>query len=158
MVTQTVEFDAPSISEIGSGTVTAFLFLGTTLAATLSSITENATLKGRFSGTVTDKATATYRVVVKFNGITISEPHYSVALVLGAVDGTYQASEDVMLLGTPVFGHSYQEAFKRIEMFSGASTSSGAGSGTETLTSVDGTRTGVLVVTPAGDISSVSFP
>lgn len=156
MVTQTIEFDAPSISEIGSGTVTAFLFSGTTLAATLSSITENATLKGRFSGTVTDKATAIYRLVVKFNGITISEPHYSVAVVL--LVGTYQAYEDVMLLGTPVFGHSYQEAFKRIEMFSGASQSSGAGTGTETLTSVDGLKTAVLVVTPAGDISSVSFP
>jgi hypothetical protein len=156
MVTQTIEFDAPSISEIGSGTVTAFLFLGTTLAATLSSITENATLKGRFSGTVTDKATATYRLVVKFNGITISEPHYSVAVVL--LLGTYQAYEDVMLLGTPVFGHSYNEAFKRIEMFCGASQSSGAGTGTETLTSVDGLKTAVVVVTPAGDISSVSFP
>jgi hypothetical protein len=155
-VTQTISFDAPSISEIGSGTVTAFLFTGTTLSATLSTITENGTLKGRYTGTVTDIATATYRVVVKFNGITISEPHYSVALVLAAA--TYQAYEDVMLLGTPVFGHSYQEAFKRIEMFSGASLSTGAGSGTETLTSVDGLKTAVLAVSTTGDISSVSFP
>lgn len=155
-VNQTIAFDAPSISEIGSGAVTAFLFTGTNLVATLSSIAENGNLKGRYTGTVADVATATYRLVVKFNGVTISEAHYSVAMVLQA--GTYEAYEDVMLLGTPVFGHSYQESFKRIEMFSGCSISTGAGTGTETLTSLDGIKTAVLIVSPAGDISSVTFP
>lgn len=156
MVTQTIAFDAPSIAEIGSGTVTAFLFTGTTLIATLSSISEHGTLRGRYTGAVVDVPTATYRVVVKFNGVTISEPHYSVVLVLQA--GTYEASEDVLLLGTPVFGHSYKEAIKRIEMCSGAATLVGAGTGVETMTSTDGTKTAIFVASPEGNISSVSFP
>jgi len=89
MVQQTIQFESVSLSEIGSGTITAFLFSGTTLAATLASITENATLKGRFTGTVDDVAAAQYRLVVKFDGYTVSEPDYLVTLLLAV--GTYTA-------------------------------------------------------------------
>lgn len=92
MVTQTIAFDGPSISEIGSGTITAFLFSGTTLSATLSTIQENSTLKGRYTGTVTDIAAGEYRVVVKFDGYTVSEPDYKVDLLLTV--GTYVAAMD----------------------------------------------------------------
>lgn len=87
MVTQTIQFDTVSPSEIGSGTVTAFLFSGTTLVATLGSIAENATLKGRHTGVVNDQAAADYRLVVKFDGYTVSEPDESVTLLFAV--GTY---------------------------------------------------------------------
>jgi hypothetical protein len=89
MTTQTIQFESVSISEVGSGAITGFLYSGTTLIATLASITENGTLKGRYTGTVTDIAAGTYRLVVKFNGITISEPDERVRLVLAAA--TYKA-------------------------------------------------------------------
>lgn len=89
MTTQTVQFESVSLSEVGSGTITAFLFSGTTLSATLASLTENGTLKGRYTGTVTDIAAGDYRLVVKYNGYTISEPEYLVALLL--VTNTYVA-------------------------------------------------------------------
>jgi hypothetical protein len=86
-VLQTIQFDTVSPSEIGSGTITAFLFSGTTLSATLASIAENGTLKGRHTGTVTDIAAGDYRLVVKFDGYTVSEPDESVTLLLAV--GTY---------------------------------------------------------------------
>jgi hypothetical protein len=87
MVQQTIQFETVSLSEIGSGAVTAFLFSGATLEATLANITENATLKGRYTGTVDDKAAAAYRLVVKFDGYTVSEPDETVTLLLAV--GTY---------------------------------------------------------------------
>lgn len=87
MATQTIQFDSVSLSEIGSGTITAFLYSGTTLAATLASITENGTLKGRFTGTVEDIAAGDYTFVCKFDGYTVSEAGESVSLLL--VAGTY---------------------------------------------------------------------
>jgi hypothetical protein len=90
---QTIQFDTISIAEVGSGTVTAFLYSGTTLVATLSSITENGTLRGRYTGTTLDIPAATYRVVIKFNGITISEPTQQVVLLL--TTGTYIVSSGV---------------------------------------------------------------
>jgi len=87
MVQQTIQFESVSLSEIGSGTITAFLYSGDTLAATLANITENSTLKGRHTGTVDDKAAADYRLVVKFDGYTISEPDETVTLLLAV--GTY---------------------------------------------------------------------
>lgn len=89
MTTQTVQFESVSISEIGSGAITGFLYSGATLIATLASITENGTLKGRYTGTVTDIDAGTYRLVIKFNGITISDPDIRVRLVLAV--GTYKA-------------------------------------------------------------------
>ena len=154
-VTQTIAFNAASISEIGSGTVTAFLFSGTTLIATLASIAENATLKGRYTGTVTDIPAATYRLVVKLNGITISEAEYCVILALATA--TYSAFMDYWAFGTSIFGHSYQESIKRIEMCSGAATLSGAGTGTEVMTSSDGTKTAEFTVSPEGNITLVVF-
>jgi hypothetical protein len=95
MATQTIQFESVSLSEIGSGTLTAYLFSGATLVATLASIAENATLKGRHTGTVTDIPAATYRLVVKFNGYTISEPDEVVTLLLAV--GTYVASRPAVL-------------------------------------------------------------
>ena len=155
MVTQTIQFNAVSISEVGSGTITGFLFNGTTLTATLSGIAENGTLKGRYTGTVIDIAAGTYRLVVKFNGITISDATYVVTIALAAA--TYVAVTDELSFGTSVFGLSYLEAIKRTLMLSGGSTLTGAGSGTEVLTSSDGTKTCTITVSPIGNISLVVF-
>ncbi len=87
MVQQTIQFDTDSPSEIGSGTITAFLFSGATLVATLASIAENATRKGRHTGTVTDVAAGAYDLVVKFNGYTSNDAGEVVDLLLE--DGTY---------------------------------------------------------------------
>jgi hypothetical protein len=155
-VTQTIAFDAPSIAEIGSGAITSFLFNGTTLVATLSGIAESGTLRGRFTGTVVDIPAGTYRVVVKFNGFTVSEAEYLVVLLLTA--STFTAAIDALAIGTPVFGHTYLEAIKRIEMCSGGGPLSGAGSGTEVVTSSDGTKTATFVVSDiAGNIGAVNF-
>jgi len=95
MTVETIQFETVSPSEVGSGTITAFLFSGTTLTATLASIAENGTLKGRHTGTVTDVATGRYRLVVKFDGITVSEPDYVVDVVLAV--GTYVAYRAAVL-------------------------------------------------------------
>jgi len=155
MVTQTIAFDGPSLSEIGSGSITAFLFSGTTLSATLASISENGTLKGRYTGTVTDVAAGTYRVVVKYDGFTVSKPAYLVVLLLSAA--TYTAAIDELAIGTPVFGHSYLESIKRIEIVAGAATLAGAGSGTEVMTSSDASKTATFTVDPSGNVSAVEF-
>lgn len=88
-VNQTIQFDATSLRQVGSGAVTAFLYLDATLVATLGSIAENATLDGRYTGTVADKTAATYRLVVRFNGYDDSDPEYQVTLLLAV--GTYVA-------------------------------------------------------------------
>lgn len=98
MTVETIQFETVSPSEVGSGTITAFLFSGTTLTATLASISENGTLKGRHTGTVTDVATGRYRLVVKFDGITVSEPDYVVDVVLAV--GTYVAYRAAVLDST----------------------------------------------------------
>ena len=90
MTLQTIQFESVSLAEVGSGTLTAFLFSGATLSATLADITENGTLRGRYTGTVTSIAAGAYRLVMKFNGITISEPNESVSLLLAV--GTYVAT------------------------------------------------------------------
>lgn len=113
MVTQTITFDTVSISEIESGTVTAFLFSGTTLAATLAAITENVTLKGRYTGTVADIAAGTYRLVIKFDGITISEPEYQVELLLAV--GTYSAAMNYGTSGGGGSGNAEQATSLEIQ-------------------------------------------
>ena len=155
MATQTIVFNAPSIFEIGSGTVTAFLYNGATLLATLASIAESGALRGRYTGSVIDIPAGTYRVVVKFNGITISEAEYSVILALAT--GNFFAFMDYLAQGTPVFGHSYQEALKRIEIVAGAATITGAGTGSEVMTSTDGTKTATFTADPDGNVSLVVF-
>lgn len=95
MVQQTIQFESVSLSEVGSGTITAFLFSGATLAATLASIEENVTLKGRYTGTVGDIAESEYRLVVKFNGYTVSEPDEVVTLLLAV--GTYVSERHAVL-------------------------------------------------------------
>jgi hypothetical protein len=95
MTLQTIQFESVSLAEVGSGTLTAFLFFGATLEATLADITENATLRGRYTGTVTSIAAGGYRLVVKYNGITISEPNEAVTLALAV--GTYVATQAVEL-------------------------------------------------------------
>ena len=92
---------------------------------------------------------------MKFNGITISDVEYVVTLALAAA--TYVAVLDALLFGTAVFGLSYLEAIKRTLMLSGGSTLTGAGSGTEVLTSSDGTKTCTITVSPEGNISLVVF-
>lgn len=90
MAVQTVQFESVSLAEIGSGTLTAYLYLDDALVATLADITENATLKGRYTGTTSDTAADTYRLVVKFDGYTISDPGETVTLLLAT--GTYVAT------------------------------------------------------------------
>ena len=95
MTTQTIQFESVSLSEIGSGTITAFLFSGPTLSATLATITENGTLKGRYTGTVDDIAAGDYRLVVKLDGYTVNEPNETATLLLAV--GTYVATSPVTL-------------------------------------------------------------
>jgi hypothetical protein len=98
MTLQTIQFESVSLAEVGSGTLTAFLFSGATLSATLDSITENGTLRGRYTGTVTSIAAGDYRLAVKYNGITISEPNEAVTLALAV--GTYVATQATALDST----------------------------------------------------------
>lgn len=144
--TQTIRFDATSLRQVGSGAITAFLFLDDVLSATLGSIAENATLDGRYTGTVEDIAAATYRLVVRFNGFDDSDPEYQVTLLLAV--GTYIASRPAVL------DSATQAQIDAIEA-STAGTVSGAGTGTEiffgtnvTLTitvDADGNRSSVVV-------------
>lgn len=129
MTTQTIQFDSVSISEIGSGTITAFLFSGATLVATLASITENGTLKGRYTGTVDDVASGTYRLVVKFNGYSASDPEYQVTLLLAV--GTYIA------VRLAVLDSATQAQIDAIEASTVGMT--GTGARTVTITIDDGT-------------------
>ncbi len=152
---QTIVFTTASIAEVGSGTVTAFLYSGTTLVATLASIAEHGTLRTRYTGLVVDIPAGRYRLVVKLNGFTVSDPEYTVILAL--TTGSFDAFMDHLAKGESVFGHSYLEAIKRIEMVAGGATLTGAGSGTEVMTSPDGTKTATFIVDPAGNISSVGF-
>ena len=59
--------------------------------------------------------------------------------------------------GTEVFGHSYLVAMKRIEVASGNSTLSGAGSGTEVLTSEDSSLVATYTVDASGNISAIGW-
>jgi len=59
--------------------------------------------------------------------------------------------------GTEVFGHSYLVAMKRIEVASGNSTLSGAGSGTEVLTSEDSSLVATYTVDASGNILAIGW-
>lgn len=56
--------------------------------------------------------------------------------------------------GTQVFGHSYLESIKRIEVVAGAATLTGAGTGTEVMTSSDASKTVTFTVDGSGNISA----
>ena len=144
MVQQTVQFESVSLSEVGSGTITAFLFSGATLAATLASIAENGALKGRYTGTVDDIAAAEYRLVVKFNGYTVNEPDEVVTLVLAV--GTY-VSERLAVLN-----YATQGQIDRIEATT-TGTLSGAGTSTEIFVGPSATVT--VTVDASGNRSAV---
>lgn len=140
MVQQTVQFESVSLSEVGSGALTAFLFSGATLAATLASVTENGTLKGQYTGTVDDIAAGDYRLVVKFNGFTVSEPDETVSLLLAV--GTY-VSKRLAVLNTA--GQAMVTAFNAMRVgnvftapaLANAPTGSGGGDNTEVLAAID---------------------
>jgi len=89
MTVQTIQFESVSLRQVGSGAITAKLFSGSTVAATLASITEDATRDGRYTGTVEDESAGAYDLQVMFDGITVSEPDYQVDLLLAV--GTYVA-------------------------------------------------------------------
>ena len=141
MATQTIQFNSVSLSEIGSGAITAFIYDGTTLTATLASVTEDTTLKGQYTGTVTDEAADTYRLVVKFDGVTISEPEYQVTLAaptatyIAAMDVATQTTADAILVDT---GTTIPDLIGNLSVGSaGISTTAGsytATTGAETLT------------------------
>lgn len=57
--------------------------------------------------------------------------------------------------GTQVFGHSYLESHKRTLMASGAATLTGAGTGTEVMTSSDSSKTATFTVDSSGNVSAV---
>lgn len=95
MTIQTIQFESVSLRQIGSGTITAEIYSGSTSAATLSSITEDATRDGRYTGTVEDQTAGTYDLQVQFDGVTVSEPDERVTLLLAV--GTYVAKRLVEL-------------------------------------------------------------
>jgi hypothetical protein len=135
MATQTIQFETVSPSEIGSGTVTAFLFSGATLVATLASISENATLKGRHTGTVEDIAAGTYRLVVKVNGYTISDPDEVVTLLLAV--GTYVASRPAVLDAASLrvaLGMAAADLDDQLDAILAGGGGGGAGTGARTVT------------------------
>jgi hypothetical protein len=69
---------------------------------------------------------------------------------------THAAADVITLLGsgTQVYGHSYLESIKRIEVVSGAATLTGAGTGTEVMTSSDASKTVTFTVDGSGNISA----
>jgi hypothetical protein len=146
MVTQTIQFESISLSEVGSGTITAFLYDEATLVTALASIEENSTLKGRYTGTADDVAAGTYRLVVKFNDITVNDADERVDLLLAV--GMYVAYRHAELDTAAL------ALINKIEA-STAGTVSGAGTDTEifvgsnvTLTitvDADGNRSAVVV-------------
>lgn len=70
---------------------------------------------------------------------------------------THSAADVITALGsgTEVFGHSYLESIKRIEVVAGAATLSGAGTGTEVMTSSDSSKTATFTADSSGNVSSV---
>ena len=70
---------------------------------------------------------------------------------------THSAADVITALGTgtEVFGHSYLASVKRIEMASGNATLTGAGTGTEVLTSEDSALTATYTVDGSGNISQI---
>jgi hypothetical protein len=95
MTIQTIQFESVSLRQIGSGAITAKIYSGSTSAATLSSITEDATRDGRYTGTVEDEAAGTDDLQVQFDGVTVSEPDETVDLLLAV--GTYVAKRLAVL-------------------------------------------------------------
>ena len=57
--------------------------------------------------------------------------------------------------GTEVFGHSYLDSIKRIEVTAGNATVTGAGTGTEVLTSEDSVLSATYTVDSSGNISAI---
>lgn len=145
MVAQTVQFETVSVSEIGSGTITAFLFSGSTLSATLGSIDEHGTLKGRHTGVVNDIAAGKYRLVVKFDGYTINESDEYVDLLLAV--GTYVSYR------ASVLDSGTQTQIDKIEAVV-AGTVTGAGTSTEVFVGPSATLT--ITVDASGNRSNVS--
>jgi hypothetical protein len=140
MTLQTIQFESVSLAEVGSGTLTAFLFSGATLSATLDSITENGTLRGRYTGTVTSIAAGDYRLAVKYNGITISEPNEAVTLALAV--GTYVATQATALdsATTAKIDDILTDTGTTLPaQIAGISAGSGTGARTVTITVNDGT-------------------
>jgi len=72
---------------------------------------------------------------------------------------THAAADVITALGsgTEVFGHSYLVAMKRIEVAAGNSRLSGAGSGTEVLTSEDSSLVATNTVDASGNISAIGW-
>lgn len=83
---------------------------------------------------------------------TLEAADYATAAALTAAP-----AEVITLLGsgTEVYGHSYLEAIKRIEVVAGAATLSGAGTGTEVMTSSDSSKTATFTVDGSGNVSAV---
>jgi len=136
MTLQTIQFESVSLRQVGSGAITAKLFSGSTVAATLSSITEDATRDGRYTGTVEDEAAATYDLQVQFDGVTVSEPNETVALLLAV--GTYVAKRAAVLDSATVakIDAILEDTGTTLPALIG---SSGTGARTVTITVNDGT-------------------
>jgi hypothetical protein len=119
MVTQTIQFDAVSLREVGSGSITAELFQGSTSRGSLSSISEDATRNGRYTGTVTDQPAGAYDLQVRFNGFTTDS--LSLDLLLAA--GTYVANS-----GGGAGGDASQETLEDVQQVVDSIAASLAGS------------------------------
>lgn len=85
MATQTIEFDAFSLTDIGSGTITATLDDGSDTA--LAAITEVS--RGTYTGTVTDHATGDFKLIIFYNGKRVASWWVNLAVATA----TYQAVE-----------------------------------------------------------------
>lgn len=88
----------------------------------------------------------------EFEARTIAAANYATAAAVTAAP-----AQVITLLGsgTEVYGHSYLEAIKRIEVVAGAATLSGAGTGTEVMTSSDSSKTATFSVDGSGNVSAV---
>lgn len=140
MVTQTIQFESISLSEVGSGAITAFLYDDATLAGTLASIAENGTLAGRYTGTVEDVAAGTYRLVVKVNDITVNDADEMVDLLLAV--GTYVAYQHAALDSAALraaMGLAAADLDTQLAAILAAGSGSGSGARTISITVTDGT-------------------
>jgi len=141
MTVQTIQFESVSLRQVGSGAITAKLFSGSTVAATLASITEDATRDGRYTGTVEDESAGAYDLQVMFDGITVSEPDYQVDLLLAV--GTYVAKRLAVLDSSSLrsaLGMSDADLDAQLDaILAAASAGAGTGARTVTITVNDGT-------------------
>lgn len=154
------------------GTTIKLLDLNTLLTVQASPASEPEWNSGQYAADFTDVPAGSYRVIhcdasgrvlwTSFVVLTFTSATFhahDAALLDSQLSAVASASATAVISalgsGTEVFGHSYLESIKRIEVSSGAATLSGAGSGTEIMTSSDGSKTATFTVDASGNVSAV---